>query len=305
MDEVIHDIAVIPGDGIGNEVVPAAQRVLERGRPPARLRLPLDGLRLGLRALPRDRRDDARRTASTGCARHEAIFLGAVGRAGRARPRVALGPAHPDPADVPSSTSTSARSGCSTRVHSPLAAARRGSTSSSCARTSRASTREVGGRLYAGQEGELAAQLAVFTRRGRERVVRYAFASRGRAQRPARRRRRSPTGSSTRCRSGTRSSTRSPPSTPTSRSSACSSTRCARGSSPARVARRHRRLEPVRRHPQRPRRRRRRQHRHRAGGEPQPRARPPVDVRAGPRLGARHRRAGDRQPGRRRSGPAR
>src|SRR4029077_2968409 len=35
---------------------------------------------------------------------------------------------------------------------------------------------EVGGRLYAGQEGELAAQLAVFTRRGTERVVRYAFA---------------------------------------------------------------------------------------------------------------------------------
>ena len=29
MDEVIHDIAAIPGDGIGNEVVPAARRVLE------------------------------------------------------------------------------------------------------------------------------------------------------------------------------------------------------------------------------------------------------------------------------------
>jgi tartrate dehydrogenase/decarboxylase/D-malate dehydrogenase len=34
---------------------------------------------------------------------------------------------------------------------------------------------EVGGRLYPGQEGELAAQLAIFTRRGTERVVRYAF----------------------------------------------------------------------------------------------------------------------------------
>ena len=40
-------------------------------------------------------------------------------------------------------------------------------------------------------------------------------------------------------------------------------------------------------------------------GQPQPRARPPVDVRAGARLGARHRRAGDREPGRRRSGPGR
>jgi tartrate dehydrogenase/decarboxylase/D-malate dehydrogenase len=35
---------------------------------------------------------------------------------------------------------------------------------------------EVGGRLYSGQPGEFAAQLAVFTRRGTERVVRHAFA---------------------------------------------------------------------------------------------------------------------------------
>ena len=39
--------------------------------------------------------------------------------------------------------------------------------------------------------------------------------------------------------------------------------------------------------------------RHRAVGEPQPRARVPVDVRARPRLGARHRRQGHRQPDRR------
>ena len=28
MDEVIHDIAAIPGDGIGNEVVPAARQAI-------------------------------------------------------------------------------------------------------------------------------------------------------------------------------------------------------------------------------------------------------------------------------------
>ena len=30
MNATVHRVAVLPGDGIGNEVVPAAQRVLER-----------------------------------------------------------------------------------------------------------------------------------------------------------------------------------------------------------------------------------------------------------------------------------
>ena len=41
-----------------------------------------------------------------------------------------------------------------------------------------------------------------------------------------------------------------------------------------------------------------RQHRHRPVGQPRPHRRAPVDVRARPRVGSRHRRQGDRQPGR-------
>ena len=69
--------------------------------------------------------------------------------------------------------------------------------------------------------------------------------------------------------------------------------------------RRDRRVEPVRRHPHRSRRRGVRQPRHRAERQHQSRAHASVDVRADPRVGARHRGQGDRQPDRRRSGPAR
>ena len=61
------------------------------------------------------------------------------------------------------------------------------------------------------------------------------------------------------------------------------------------VFRRRRRLEPVRRHPLGPRPRRLRHHRHRALGQHQSRADPSVAVRAGSRLGARHRGQGDRE----------
>ena len=55
-----HRIAVIPGDGIGHEVVPAGQAVLDAVAREARLRARLAVLRLELRALRAHRRDDAR-----------------------------------------------------------------------------------------------------------------------------------------------------------------------------------------------------------------------------------------------------
>ncbi len=54
--------------------------------------------------------------------------------------------------------------------------------------------------------------------------------------------------------------------------------------------RRDRHRQPLRRHPHRPRRGRVRRHRAGRVGQPRPRPHRPVDVRAGPRLGARHRR---------------
>src|SRR6476659_9547409 len=81
MDEVIHDIAVIPGDGIGNEVVPAAQRVLEAA-----------GARHGFGFRWTDYDWGCERYLETGAmmpddgldrlGAHEAIFLGAVGAPG-------------------------------------------------------------------------------------------------------------------------------------------------------------------------------------------------------------------------------
>ncbi len=60
--DVVHRVAVVPGDGIGREVVPAAQRVLERTGRLHGFGFEWDELPWGLRPLPGDRGDDARGT---------------------------------------------------------------------------------------------------------------------------------------------------------------------------------------------------------------------------------------------------
>jgi tartrate dehydrogenase/decarboxylase/D-malate dehydrogenase len=173
MSEQSHDIAVIPGDGIGAEVVPAAQRVLERV-----------GARHGFGFRWTEYDWGCERYLETGAMMpedgldrlraHEAVFLGAVGAPGV--------PDHVSLWGLLIPIRRAFEQYVNLRpirlfeaVHSPLAHPPaidlvvvreyvEGEYS------------EVGGRLYAGQEGELAAQLAVFTRRGTERVVRYAFA---------------------------------------------------------------------------------------------------------------------------------
>jgi len=173
MDEVIHDIAVIPGDGIGNEVVPAAQRVLEAV-----------GARHGFGFRWTDYDWGCERYLETGAMMpedgldrlraHEAIFLGAVGAPGV--------PDHVSLWGLLIPIRRTFEQYVNLRpirlfdaVHSPLAQPPR--IDLVVVRENvEGEYSEVGGRLYAGQEGELAAQLAVFTRRGTERVVRYAFA---------------------------------------------------------------------------------------------------------------------------------
>ena len=81
-----YAIATIPGDGIGKEVVPAGQQVLEAlaaasNSVPLRVR----ELRLGRRLLPRARRDDAGRRP------------GRAPRQGRHPVRLGRRPAHPRP----------------------------------------------------------------------------------------------------------------------------------------------------------------------------------------------------------------
>jgi tartrate dehydrogenase/decarboxylase / D-malate dehydrogenase len=165
-------IAVLPGDGIGHEVVPAAQEVLEAA-----------GARHGLEFewVPFDwgceryaesgamMPDDALDTLA-GC---DAVFLGAVGA-----------PEVPDHLSLwgmlipirrefdqyvnlrPIRLLDGVRSPLAQPPAIDLVVVRE---------NVEGEYSEVGGRLYRGRPEELAVQEAVFTRRGTERVVRYAF----------------------------------------------------------------------------------------------------------------------------------
>ena len=90
-------IAVIAGDGIGNEVVPEGIKVLEAVGRKYDLVFQWDTLRLVMRGVQEDRQDDAGRRAGPNPAprRH---FPRRSRLSGRARPRLAVGPADPDPA---------------------------------------------------------------------------------------------------------------------------------------------------------------------------------------------------------------
>jgi tartrate dehydrogenase/decarboxylase / D-malate dehydrogenase len=169
-----HRIAVIPGDGIGKEVVPEGMRVLEAA-----------GRRFGFELewttfdwsceryakvgsmMPEDGLEQLRK--------FEAIFLGAVGFPGVSdhvslwgllipirrgfQQYVNLRPVRLLPG-----------------VRSPLA----GRTSADIdmvivRENNEGEYSEVGGRLYRGTPAELAVQVAMFTRKGCDRVIRYAF----------------------------------------------------------------------------------------------------------------------------------
>jgi tartrate dehydrogenase/decarboxylase / D-malate dehydrogenase len=161
-------IAVLPGDGIGHEVVPAAIEVLEA----AGARFQWVRLDWGCERFLDDGAmmpDDALATL----AGFDAVFLGAVGAPG-----------------VPDHVSLwgmliPIRRGFDQYVNlrpirlldgvrSPLA--RPPAIDLVVVRENvEGEYSEVGGRLYRGRPEELAIQEAVFTRRGTERVVRYAF----------------------------------------------------------------------------------------------------------------------------------
>src|SRR5262245_35802838 len=167
-------IAVIPGDGIGNEVVPEGIRVLEAV-----------GARFGI-DFGWDHLDwSCQRFAKTGAmmpsdglqqiAKHDAIYLGAVGWPG-----------------VPDHVSLwglliPIRRGFQQYVNlrpvrlfqglkSPLADRKPGDIDYFIVReNNEGEYSSIGGRMYEGTELEAAIQQAVFTKKGCERVMRYAF----------------------------------------------------------------------------------------------------------------------------------
>lgn len=169
-----YRIAVIPGDGIGKEVVPAAQRVLDRAA--FRFGFTLDWrdfdwsceryTRVG-RMMPEDGLDQLRA--------FDAIFLGAVGFPGVAdhvslwglllpirrgfQQYVNLRPVRLLPG-----------------VASPLRDREAGSIDLCIVReNTEGEYSDVGGITNAGTPEEAATQTAIFTRRGCDRVMRFAF----------------------------------------------------------------------------------------------------------------------------------
>jgi tartrate dehydrogenase/decarboxylase/D-malate dehydrogenase len=169
-----HRIAVIPGDGIGKEVVPEGIRVLEAA-----------GRRFGFGLEWTTFDWSCERYAKTGSMmpedgleqlrKFEAIFLGAVGFPG-----------------VPDHVSLwglliPIRRGFQQYVNLRPVRLLPGARSPLAGRTSadidmvivrennEGEYSEIGGRLYRGTPEELAVQVAMFTRKGCDRVIRYAF----------------------------------------------------------------------------------------------------------------------------------
>ena len=157
----------------------------------------------------------------------------------------------------------------------------------------------IGGRMYEGTELEAAIQPAVFTKKGCERVMRYAFDL-------AMTRKRKEVASATKSNGISISMpywderfaavAKEYPQVKTSQFHI--DILAAHLVRNPHLVRRDRRLQPVRRHPLRSRPRHHRHDRHRAGRQHQPREGVPLHVRAGARQRARHRRQGHRQPDR-------
>jgi tartrate dehydrogenase/decarboxylase/D-malate dehydrogenase len=169
-----HSIALLPGDGIGGEVVPAARRVIEKAAASFHASFAFEELDWGSDhyfrhgvMMPLDALDRLRQ--------HDAILLGAVG--------------HPD---VPDHITLNGmllpiRRGfdlyANVRpaflyegVASPLRGCAPGSIDMVVVReNTEGEYANVGGFLYHHLPGEVAVQTSVFTRHGCERIIRFAF----------------------------------------------------------------------------------------------------------------------------------
>ncbi|MQA04397.1 MAG: tartrate dehydrogenase [Streptosporangiales bacterium] len=167
-----YDIAVIPGDGIGNEVVPVAQQVLETVGSSHGIDFtwhPVDwGCEYYTRTgemMPKD--------GMAQLAERDAIFLGAVGYPGV--------PDHVSLWGLLIPIRRTFRQSVNYRpiklfngLESPLRTA--GDLDFVVVReNNEGEYSEIGGRLYHGLDEEIAIQESVFTRRGVQSVMRYAF----------------------------------------------------------------------------------------------------------------------------------
>ncbi len=170
-----HNIAVIPGDGIGTEVMPEGLRVLEAAATRFGFDLHFDVFDWGCdhyvrhgSMMPPDWKHQV--------GRHDAIFFGAVGDPARV----------PDHVAVWQSILTIRRefdqyinlrpARLMPGVPCPLAHRAPGDIDFLVVReNTEGEYSNAGGRLFVGTEREMAIQESVFTRTGTDRVLRYAF----------------------------------------------------------------------------------------------------------------------------------
>ena len=169
-----HPVAVIPGDGIGKEVVPEALRVLERTGEMWGFGFEWSWFDWGCEhfldtgsMMPDDGLDRLRE--------HDAIFLGAVGYPGV--------PDHVSLWGLLIPIRRTFRQYVNLRpvklfegIRGPLEGVSPEDVDSLVVReNNEGEYSEIGGRVYRGSPEELAVQESIFTRRGVERVMRYAF----------------------------------------------------------------------------------------------------------------------------------
>ena len=169
-----HPVAVIPGDGIGKEVVPEALRVLERAGETWGFGFEWSWFDWGCEhfldtgtMMPDDGLDRLRE--------HDAILLGAVGYPGV--------PDHVSLWGLLIPIRRTFRQYVNLRpvklfegIRGPLQGVSPEDVDSLVVReNNEGEYSEIGGRIYRGSAEELAVQESVFTRRGVERVIRYAF----------------------------------------------------------------------------------------------------------------------------------
>jgi tartrate dehydrogenase/decarboxylase/D-malate dehydrogenase len=171
---VEHRIAVIAGDGIGKEVVPEGIRVLEAAGAKFGLRFQWDALpwsceyhaRHG-RMMPEDGLEQIRH--------HAAIFLGAVGFPGV--------PDHVSLWGLLIPIRRGFQQYANVRpvrlmpgLRSPLQGRAAGDIDLVIVReNTEGEYSSIGGRIFDGTEAEMAVQESIFTRRGVDRILRYAF----------------------------------------------------------------------------------------------------------------------------------
>jgi tartrate dehydrogenase/decarboxylase/D-malate dehydrogenase len=167
-------IAVIEGDGIGKEVVPAARQVLDAAGKRHGFELAWEDFDWGCDLYERS----GRMMPADGLARiagHDAIFLGAVGW-----PSV---PDHVSLWNLLIPIRRQFQQYVNLRpvrlfegVPCPLADKAPGSIDFMIVReNNEGEYSEIGGRLYAGTDDEMAVQENIFTRRGVDRILKYAF----------------------------------------------------------------------------------------------------------------------------------